>query len=41
MMMNQSQALNAPNKAGKAIIHARMNIGNTVLSGMKFRPEYL
>src|SRR5260370_42189563 len=31
MMMNQSQAPSAPSGAGKAIIHARMNIGDTVL----------
>jgi PhnB protein len=31
MMMNQSQAPGAPSGAGKAIIHARMNIGDTVL----------
>ena len=31
MMMNQSQAPRAPSGAGKAIIHARMNIGDTVL----------
>jgi len=31
MMMNQSQAPGAPGRAGKAIIHARMNIGDTVL----------
>ena len=31
MMMNQSQAPGAPAGAGKAIIHARMNIGDTVL----------
>jgi PhnB protein len=30
-MMNQSQALGAPEVAGKAIIHARMSIGDTVL----------
>jgi PhnB protein len=30
-MMNQSQAPGAPKSAGKAIIHARMNIGDTVL----------
>lgn len=33
MMMNQSQAPGAPGGAGKAIIHARMNIGGTVLIG--------
>jgi PhnB protein len=31
MMMNQSQAPGAPSGAGKAIIHARMSIGGTVL----------
>jgi PhnB protein len=31
MMMNQSEAPDAPKGAGKAIIHARMNIGDTVL----------
>ena len=31
MMMNQSQAPGAPSGAGKAIIHARMDIGDTVL----------
>jgi len=30
-MMNQSQAPGAPKNAGKAIIHARMDIGETVL----------
>ena len=33
MMMNQSQAPGAPSGAGKAIIHARMSIGDTVLIG--------
>jgi PhnB protein len=33
MMMNQSQAPGAPKGAGKAIIHARMDIGDTVLIG--------
>lgn len=33
MMMNQSQAPGAPRGAGKAIIHARMNIADTVLIG--------
>lgn len=33
MMMNQSQAPGAPSEAGNAIIHARMNIGDTVLIG--------
>ena len=33
MMMSQSQAPGAPGSAGKAIIHARMNIGETVLIG--------
>src|SRR6266705_1931596 len=31
MMMNQSQAPGAPEGAGKAIIHARISIGDTVL----------
>jgi len=31
MMMKQSEAPGAPSGAGKAIIHARMNIGDTVL----------
>ncbi len=31
MMMSQSQAPGAPSGAGKAIIHARMDIGDTVL----------
>ena len=31
MMMNQSQVPGAPSGAGNAIIHARMNIGDTVL----------
>jgi PhnB protein len=31
MMMTQSQAPGAPSGAGDAIIHARMNIGDTVL----------
>jgi PhnB protein len=30
-MMTQSEAPGAPSGAGKAIIHARMDIGNTVL----------
>ena len=33
MMMTQSQAPGAPGGAGNAIIHARMNIGDTVLIG--------
>jgi PhnB protein len=33
MMMNQSQAPGAASGAGKAIIHARMDIGDTVLIG--------
>jgi PhnB protein len=31
MMMTQSQAPGAPQGAGNAIIHAKMNIGDTVL----------
>src|SRR5687768_15536350 len=30
-MMNQSEAPGAPKNAGKAIIHARLDIGDTVL----------
>jgi PhnB protein len=33
MMMRQDEAPNAPQGAGKAIIHARMKIGDTVLIG--------
>lgn len=33
MMMTQSQAPGAPSGAGNAIIHARMDIGDTVLIG--------
>ena len=33
MMMNQSEAPGAPKGAGKAIIHAQMHIGDTVLIG--------
>jgi PhnB protein len=33
MIMNQSQAPGAPKGAGKAIIHARMEIGDTILIG--------
>ena len=33
MMMKQSDAPNAPAGAGKAIIHARMDVGDTVLIG--------
>jgi PhnB protein len=39
MMMNQSQAPGAPSGAGKAIIHARMNIGDTVLIGNDVPPS--
>ena len=39
MMMNQSQAPGAPSEAGKAIIHARMNIGDTVLIGNDVPPS--
>jgi PhnB protein len=49
MMMNQSEAPNAKSGAGKAIIHARMNIGDTELIGndvpgtvfQKMRSAYL
>ena len=33
MMMKQSEAPDAPSGAGQAIIHARMDIGDTVLIG--------
>ena len=39
MMMNQSQAPGAPAGAGKAIIHARMNIGDTVLIANDVAPS--
>ena len=39
MMMNQSEAPDAPAGAGKAIIHARMNIGETVLIGNDVPPK--
>ncbi len=38
MMMDQSQAPGAPEGAGKAIIHARMNIGDTVVIGNDVPP---
>ncbi len=38
MMMDQSQAPGAPDGAGKAIIHARMNIGDTVVIGNDVPP---
>ena len=49
VMMNQSEAPGAPSGAGRAIIHARMNIGDTVLIGndvpgtvfQKMRSAYL
>lgn len=49
MMMTQSQAPGAPPAAGDAIIHARMNIGESVLIGndvpgtvfQKMRSAYL
>jgi PhnB protein len=40
MMMNQSQAPGAPAGAGKAIIHARMEIGDTVLIANDVPPEH-
>jgi len=40
MMMNQSQAPGAPSGAGKAIIHARMDIGDTVLIGNDVPPSH-
>jgi PhnB protein len=39
MMMNQSEAPGAPSDAGRAIIHARMNIGGTVLIGNDVPPS--
>ncbi len=39
MMMNQSQAPGAPEGVGNAIIHARMNIGDTVLIGNDVPPS--
>ena len=39
MMMNQSEAPGAPAEAGKAIIHARMNIADTVLIGNDVPPS--
>ena len=39
MMMNQSEAPGAPSGAGKAIIHARMDIGDTVLIGNDVPPS--
>jgi PhnB protein len=38
MMMNQSQAPGASESAGKAIIHARMSIGDTVLTANDVPP---
>jgi PhnB protein len=39
MIMNQSEAPGAPAGAGKAIIHAMMNIGDTVLIGNDVPPS--
>lgn len=39
MMMNQGQAPGAPSGAGKAIIHARMDIADTVLIGNDVPPS--
>jgi PhnB protein len=39
MIMNQSDAPGAPGGAGKAIIHARMDIGDTVLIGNDVPPS--
>jgi len=39
MMMNQSQAPGAARDAGKAIIHARIDIGDTVLTGNDVPPS--
>jgi PhnB protein len=38
MMMKQSQAPGAPQDAGNAIIHARVDIGDTVLTGNDVPP---
>jgi len=38
MMMKQSQAPGAPQDAGNAIIHARIDIGDTVLTGNDVPP---
>ena len=39
MMMNQSQAPGAPRDAGKAIIHARIDIGDMILTGNDVPPS--
>jgi PhnB protein len=39
MMLTQSQAPGAPSGAGNAIIHARINIGDTVLIGNDVPPS--
>ena len=39
MMMNQSEAPGAPKDAGKAIIHAQMSIGGTMLMGNDVPPS--
>src|SRR5688572_23209054 len=39
MMMTQSEAPGAPAGAGNAIIHASMNIGNTILIGNDVPPS--
>ena len=39
MIMRQDEAPNAPSGAGKAIIHVRMNIGETVLIGNDVPPK--
>src|SRR3989475_1263569 len=39
MMMKQNEAPGAPPGAGKAIIHARMNIGGTVLTANDVPPD--
>lgn len=39
MMMTQSQAPGAPGGVGTAIIHARMDIGDTVLIGNDVPPS--
>ena len=39
MMMHQSEAPGAPRDAGKAIIHARIDIGDTILTGNDVPPS--
>ena len=39
MMMHQSEAPGAPRDAGNAIIHARIDIGDTILTGNDVPPS--